>query len=272
MRVHPFLHSHEPLIIAHRGASALAPENTLAAFARAFKDEADGLELDVHLARDGVPVVIHDSSLRRTGLTIGNVGEMTSKQLSQVNVGSWFNRAKPRFAREKYSREHLPTLAETLAFFKRTMAERSNSMLYVELKTEERAGVTRELIESTVELVRHYSIRAHIVVISFDLKTVALVKQVDSGIRTGALWAPQTRVSATIRKRRMLAAARDCAADEILLHRLLASRGTVELAVENNLSPVVWTVDHPAWVQRARNWEIHALITNNPAKLKAATR
>ena len=60
-----------PLIIGHRGASAVAPENTLASFARAFRDGADGIELDVRLARDGVPVVIHDATLSRTRLRKG---------------------------------------------------------------------------------------------------------------------------------------------------------------------------------------------------------
>jgi glycerophosphoryl diester phosphodiesterase len=77
-----------PLIIGHRGASALAPENTLAAFARAFDDGADGIELDVRLARDGVPVVIHDPSLSHTGRLKARVARLTSevwaKQTSAV--------------------------------------------------------------------------------------------------------------------------------------------------------------------------------------------
>lgn len=270
MRAHRATGSHEPLIIAHRGASAVAPENTLAAFARAFHDTADGLELDVHLAHDGVPMVIHDSTLRRTGLSTGVVAEMTSKELSRVDVGSWFNRLKPRFAREEYSDEHVPTLAEVFCFLKESSTAASPSILYIELKGEERRGVSPQLIESTVELVRNHNLRAQVVIISFDLKAVALAKQLDPAIKTGALFAPKTRGSATIRKRRMLAFARDCMADEILLHRLLATRRMIEFALQNMISPAVWTVDYPAWVHRARNWGIHALITNNPAKLKAA--
>jgi glycerophosphoryl diester phosphodiesterase len=68
-----------PLIIGHRGASALAPENTLAAFERAMRDGADGIEFDVRLARDAVPVVIHDAGLRRTGLREGEVESLTSR-------------------------------------------------------------------------------------------------------------------------------------------------------------------------------------------------
>ena len=109
-------HQTSPLIIGHRGASALAPENTLAAFARALDDGADGIELDVRLAKDGVPVVIHDATLRRTGLTSGEVAQMTSEQLANVNVGSWFNRAHPTLAREEYEQQRVPTLADVFQF------------------------------------------------------------------------------------------------------------------------------------------------------------
>ena len=66
-----------PLIIGHRGASAVAPENTLAAFREAIAVGADGIEFDVRLTRDGFPVVIHDSSLRRTGGLSQRIGDLT---------------------------------------------------------------------------------------------------------------------------------------------------------------------------------------------------
>ena len=76
-----------PLNIAHRGGAGLRPENTLAAFSRALDDGADGIELDVRLARDGVPVVIHDGTLQRTGLTPDQVARMTSDELARIDVG-----------------------------------------------------------------------------------------------------------------------------------------------------------------------------------------
>jgi len=69
-----------PLILGHRGASAIAPENTLAAFACAIRDGADGIEFDVRLSRDGLPVVIHDASLKRTGWKEISVSELTSAE------------------------------------------------------------------------------------------------------------------------------------------------------------------------------------------------
>jgi glycerophosphoryl diester phosphodiesterase len=258
------------LIIGHRGASSLAPENTLAAFSRALADGADGLELDVHLAQDGVPVVVHDASLRRTGLCRGVIAEMTSKELSQVDVGSWFNRRRPRFARKEYSGERVPTLAEVLRLVTQSAVTANDVTLYIELKGNGRSAVGRDLVEATIEIVQNCKLRAQVVIISFDLKLIALAKQIDPDIRTGALFAPKGRDSARIRRSRIALSAKDSGADEILLHRLLARRRMIELSRQSQLLPVVWTVKHIPWIRRARVWGIHALITNNPAKLKAA--
>ncbi len=93
-------------VIAHRGASAHAPENTLAAFALAVEMQADMVELDVHLCKDGQLVVIHDATLDRTTSGSGNVAEHTLAQLRQLDAGGWFDR--------KFGRERIPTLSEAL--------------------------------------------------------------------------------------------------------------------------------------------------------------
>src|SRR5438270_9075286 len=99
-----------PLIIAHRGASAEAPENTLAAFQMALDAGADGVEFDVQLAKDGVPVVIHDANLRRTANRRDTIKYLTSTELASIDVGSWFNRKYPRRTKPAYANEHIPTL------------------------------------------------------------------------------------------------------------------------------------------------------------------
>src|SRR5512134_1609461 len=97
------------LVWAHRGASAAAPENTMAAFRAAEAAGADGIELDVHLSRDGVPVVIHDATLERTTTGTGRVAARSVAALQSLDAGSWF---APHFADEV-----LPTLEETLRLF-----------------------------------------------------------------------------------------------------------------------------------------------------------
>src|ERR1044071_4382596 len=103
-----------PLVIAHRGASAHAPENTLAAFRRALEVGADGVEFDVRLSRDGVPAVIHDSTLERTGGRADKVSKLTALELQDVDVGSWFNRKHPERADQAFADERVPLLTQVL--------------------------------------------------------------------------------------------------------------------------------------------------------------
>src|SRR5437868_6665420 len=84
--VHPFFRATRPLVFAHRGGSALAPENTLAAFDNGLSLGADGLELDVHLSRDGVVVVHHDRLLDRTTTLRGPIAERSADELRKVDV------------------------------------------------------------------------------------------------------------------------------------------------------------------------------------------
>ena len=118
-----------PLIIAHRGASKHAPENTFAAFKRAVEAGADGIELDVRLAKDGVAVVFHDSSLKRIAGRKGKIAHYTSTELGTLDAGSWFNRHAPKLADPEYKNESVPTLAETLEFLKGF-----KGLIYIELK------------------------------------------------------------------------------------------------------------------------------------------
>ena len=249
------------MIIGHRGASAIAPENTLAAFARALDDGADGIELDVRLSRDGIPVVIHDETLRRTGLRNAAVAELTAKQLAEVDVGSWFNRAHPRLASKEYEPEHVPTLAQVFRFF-----QKHDAHFYVEMKVGRGESVS-DLALGVARLIRQYRLTSQVVVVSFDLAAIAQIKQLDSAIRTGALFEPKRDLSTAVRKQRLVAKAIDHGANEFLLHRSIVTRAKIRLAIESGLRVVVWTVDDPKWIDRARRLGIHALITNVPSAL-----
>ena len=253
-----------PLIIAHRGASARAPENTLAAFARAMEQGADGIELDVRLSRDGVPVVIHDANLRRVGRRKAKVADLNSGQLTGIDVGSWFNRANPQRACPEYTTERLPTLSDVFRLL--TQAAGSELVVYVELKTGRQADLNQELANRVVNVIRRHRMNRRAVVISFNLKTVAKVKENDASIRTGALFGPKQR--ATKSARQMFAAALRCHADQILLHKTIFTRKMIDLALARNLVPVVWTVDDPQWIARAWGKGIHAFMTNDPALVR----
>ena len=224
-------------------------------------DGADGIEFDVRLSRDGVPVVIHDETLRRTGLREEAVARMNSKQLGEADVGSWFNRAHPKRAREEYARECVPTLDQVFRLF-----QNRDARLYVEMKTGANEGFA-ELTQAVAELTKEHKLHPRVVAVSFDLAAIAKIKQIDLAIRTGALFEPKSDLTTIVRKQRMIDAAIEHGANEILLHRSIVTRGAVRLSTENDLPVVSWTVDDPKWMRRARRLGIYALITNDPRKM-----
>src|SRR5678815_2223735 len=132
-----------PLIIGHRGASAVAPENTLAAFRKAIEVGADGIEFDVRLTRDGVPVVIHDDNLKRTGGRPDLIRATSLADLQRADVGSWFTRAP----NETYAGERIPTLEPVFQLF-----EPTNSLLYLEMKSD--ASQRSDLAQAVCQSIR----------------------------------------------------------------------------------------------------------------------
>lgn len=252
-----------PLIIGHRGASAHAPENTLAAFELAFSDGADGIELDVRLARDGVPVVIHDDALWRTTLRDGLVESHASKELCALDAGTWFNRRFPDLARERYAGERIPILAEVFEHF----GARAIT-LYVEMKCDDHS-LSAPLARSVVELTHTYGLADRVVVKSFAHDSIREVKRLAPDIRTAALF--DRKLSRPfLPTNKILKMAADCCAEEISLHRSLLRRATADAARAQGLEILVWTVDTPFWLRRARALNLRAIFTNRPKEMRAA--
>ena len=249
-----------PLILGHRGASAVAPENTLAAFSRAIRDGADGIEFDIRLARDRVPVVIHDASLKRTGLIDRDVAELTAAELQKIDVGRWFGQ-RTHTASGSFDDERLPTLVQVFELFSRL-----SGLLYIEMKCN--AGEEAALAAEVVRLSRESPLANRVVVESFDLAAIAEVKRIDTGIRTAALFEPKlSRPLSTVRRRKLVDIALGVGADELALHHTLAGLRVIEKAKLEGMDVVVWTVDEPEWVRRARSLGIKALISNDPAMM-----
>lgn len=249
----------KPLIIGHRGAAAVAPENTILSFKRAMKDGADGIEFDVRLASDNVPVVIHDPTLRRTALREGSIASLPSTELREINAGHWFNLRFPALARAEYEQATIPTLSEVFELF-----SEKEGVLYVEMKCV--VSEARAIASEVAKLIRVHEFTSRAVVESFTLEAIAELKRIAPEIRTAALFEPKLVPPPSLR--RMLRLARECRADELALHRLLATRRVTTEAARLGLKTVVWTVDTPAWLKRARSYGIHAVITNNPALMK----
>jgi glycerophosphoryl diester phosphodiesterase len=248
-----------PLVIGHRGACARAPENTFASFDLAFIWKADGIEFDVRLARDGVPVCIHDATLLRTVQIYGDVASYNSDLLSKFHVGEWFNLKNPDRAIEGFEWEQIPLLSEVFERY-------GDKHLYVEMKCEEPAR-RAELARAVVGLMREHGLGERVVVKSFEHDALVEVKKIAPDVRTAALFGrswPRPFVPAA----KIIAAAGECGADEISLHRSLLRKATVEEAQRRGFGVVVWTVNSPFWLRRATVLDLRAVITDHPDRLR----
>lgn len=247
------------LIIGHRGASALAPENTHAAFGRAFEDGADGIEFDVRLASDGVPYVFHDTTLERTVGIGGDADRFPSTTLEKFYVGAWFKERYPRRTIIGDEWEKIPTLAQVFERY-------GSHLLYAEMKCED-AARQPALARAVVELIRAHSLAGRVVVKSFALDSLREVKRLAPEIRTAALFGrswPRPFVPAA----KIIAEAEACGADEISLHHSLLRRATVEAARRRGFEVLTWTVNSSPWLRRALALKLRAVFTDQPGWMK----
>jgi glycerophosphoryl diester phosphodiesterase len=157
------------LVLGHRGAEALAPENTMAAFETGLKAGADMLELDVQLTADGRVIVFHDFTLGRKTPDPRWVRDVTWDEIRQLDVGSWFD---PRYADQR-----IPLLEEVLAWAK------GRVLLCIDLKTG--FAFNHRLEERVVELVERHQMVDEVVIIAWDQFALRRVKALNPEIATG---------------------------------------------------------------------------------------
>jgi glycerophosphoryl diester phosphodiesterase len=253
--------NHKPLIIAHRGSSALAPENTFAAFKQAIKDGADGIEFDVRLARDRVPVVIHDATLQRTAGFSGRVSSYSAQELGKIDVGSWFNKKHPSKAKKEYSAETVPALSDLLEIMRG-----NDGLIYLEMKCSKKS--CDALVEAISAMIEDSDLLPRIIVKSFNLDALAKLRKRLPEAHIAVLFAPKFMHLIKPRNR-LVTKALELQANEISLHYSLATPNAVREAEDYGFPVTIWTADHPAWVKRAENLGVHAIVTNNPARLLA---
>ncbi|MEK5444351.1 glycerophosphodiester phosphodiesterase [Fredinandcohnia sp. FSL W7-1320] len=158
-------------IYGHRGAKGLYPENTLLSFKKAIDQGVDGLELDVHLTKDGEVVVIHDETLERTTTGSGWIKDLTLAEIRKYSAGSSFTHFNEY--EEAWDNEQVPTLEEVL-----TLVAPHQIELNIELKT---YSVPYEGIEEKVlAIVERYGKNLEIIYSSFHLPSILRIKQINS--------------------------------------------------------------------------------------------
>ena len=199
----------------------------MAAFMMALgNDTVEAIELDVHLSKDGVPVVIHDFTLERTTDGSGLVGDHTVKELQQLDAGCWFN---GRFAYER-----IPTLEDVLLLAK------GRKRLLVELK--QKAGYYNGLEEKVVELIQRHGMTEEVLIISFDHISLQQVKALDPSIAVGPIFLGlPTLIAEQIRQ---------VEASYIGIHHEFLSKELIEAAQPLGIGLGVWTGDNAQGLER----------------------
>ena len=226
-------------MIAHRGASGSAPENTLAAFRRAAALGADMIELDVQLTRDGEVVVIHDWTLERTTSGSGPVGACSLAELRRLDAGAWFG---PAFAGER-----VPTLGEVLG----AVALPVN----VELKPAGDDGLEAHALT----VVAAAGAAQRVVFSSFALVALERLRVLSEEATIGLLWETAAIAEA-------LEAAGRVAARALHLRKDVATPETLAALASAGLPVRVWTVNEPAELARLGACRVEAIFTDYPER------
>lgn len=244
------------LNIGHRGAAADAPENTMAAFELARRQGADGIEFDVHLSADGVPVVIHDARLRRTTSGAGRVSQFSLAALKRLDVGSRFNRRFPARARARYAGLKIPTLAEVLGW-----VGKQKCLAFLEIKHPRKryVGIEARILKE----IYYAGVHSQTTIISFNFPTLMRVREIDSRISLGMDF---TRPVVAMRR------AKRIAAKTLLPYWAFAPRRFLRRAHRAGISVLVWGLDEPLWMERRIADGVDGIITRYPAKLREIIR
>jgi glycerophosphoryl diester phosphodiesterase len=230
---------HTLIRFAHRGASALAPENTLAAFRAAADLRCEWIETDVRLTADGVPVLIHDPDVNRTTGGRGRVGRSTLAQILRLDAGSWFAR--------KFRGERIPTLDEALVWC------RGRCGLNLEIKEEENPA---EAIRQIARRLQDHGVLDRVILSSFRASDLLRARALMPRVRLGWL------VSRGSRGLKALAARADLAAlhprDSLVTPRLVRRCRRLGLAVH------VWVVNRPERLPRLEAMGADGVMTDDP--------
>lgn len=230
-----------PTVMAHRGLSADAPENTLYAFSDAISVGADFIELDVQQTRDGVLVVMHDSNLKRTTGVNKDIWDVDYADIQNLDAGSWFDPA--------YANARIPTLEETLQFVDK------RAKLNIEIKPTKHGSDTLE--QDVAELITQYQYTDACYVTSFSYGSLKKVKEANPEIRTGYLMSVAYGQFYSLKY-----------ADAFSLNKVFVTSQVVNAAHQQGKQIFAWTVNGMSEVRSLCNLHVDSIITDDPVMVQ----
>jgi len=238
-------------IFAHRGASGHAPENTLAAFDLAVRLGADGVEFDVQLSSDGIPVVIHDETLRRTTGHDGWVSDLTAAELGELDAS---------MGNTSYPGQAVPTLTQVLDLL-------ADTPMTINIEIKNSTVLYPGLDDKVLRLIDEYQLRDRVIISSFNHITLARIHAIDPGIPLGLVfedvlyqpWRYAQKVGAS--------------AVHPGLPYLRAEPNVIDACHAAGLAVRVWTVDEPTYADLLLQAGVDGIFTNFPDRaLEARAR
>ncbi len=232
-----------PQILAHRGDSVNAPENTMPAFEIAALEHVDWIELDVHETKDGVIVVCHDDDLTRVSGQKVFVHDLTYEETQQLDVGSWFS--------DKFSYVRLSTLEEVFALLKD-----SGTKVVVEIKP---TTVKTNVEENTLKVINECGMRDQSIVISTDAEILKRVRELDPDITTAycmfVAWEKVTDIPFS---------------DWFVIEMENVDKDLVDFVHAAGSKIFVWTINDPDGVQYLVDCGVDGILTDDPNMIKEA--
>lgn len=233
-------------IIAHRGASAVCPENTMVAFDRALQLGATGIETDVQMSSDGRLVLIHDETLNRTAGAEGWVKDATYEHLRSLDAGSWFD--------EQFAGERIPSLEELF-----DLIRGKNTLLNLELKN----GIVgyRGMEEKAVHAVREWGLEEQVIFSSFNHASLVKCKRLAPEIRTALLYMEKLY--------RPYDYAAKLEASALHPYKMAVTREEVAAALSHGITVHPFTVNDPAEIRAMMDMGVQAIITDVPDVMAA---
>lgn len=230
-------------LIAHRGASAYAPENTLTAFKKAVAMGLRSIEFDVMLSKDGEPFIFHDETLERTTNGQGEFGHVASDYVRTLDAGSWFSKV--------FIGEPVPPLNTVLTWL-------AQNEIHANLEIKPFPGCTQETTLATLQSIHrcwpHHDER--LLISSFDIDALRLCRQFEPEMRLGLLLDKWQEDS--------LLCAKDLNCVSIHLNRKIATQARVTHLKNLGFLVYAYTVNRKREALRLLSWGVDALFTNYP--------
>lgn len=232
------------MIVAHRGASKEAPENTFAAFELAYKDGADAIETDVHLTKDSIPIIMHDETVNRTTNGKGYIQDYTYEEIKTLHANAQFS--------TRFTQERIPTLEELLQW-----SVSKDILLNIELKNNK---IDYNHLEKIVyELICTYNMNERIILSSFNPESIKRLQIYKDDLEIAYL---------TSNHKNLMKRAEDLGVKSLHLKHSIINKKLMKACLQNQLTVRAYTVNKTSHIKRIVDLQCHGIITDMPGEAR----